>query len=296
MLGLLVALIGLFAGGHGGANALVQESITCPDPAAPAPSPTTGEASPPVGAAPVAFPPEGGDLTVFAAASLTAAFEQIKSDLEATNPDLTITFNFAGSQSLVTQLTEGAEADVFAAANVSQMSNATGAGVISGEPRLFAGNRLTIVVPADNPAGIESAADLASDGVDIVLAAPEVPVGQYAREAACTMAADAATYGEGFLDGFAGNIVSNENNVKAVLTKVQLGEADAGIVYTTDITPDVAGDVLRIEIPAEVNVIATYPIAAVEGGDAALADAFISYVLGPDGQASLAEFGFEPAP
>jgi molybdate transport system substrate-binding protein len=238
--------------------------------------------------------PAGGEVTVFAAASLTAAFEAIAADLEAANPGLALAFSFAGSPALVTQLTEGAAADVFASADHAQMEGAVAAGVIDGEPVVFTRNRLAIVVPADNPAGITGLADLAGEDVDLVLAAPEVPVGQYAREAACRAAADPATYGEGFLEGFAGNVVSNEDNVKAVLAKVQLGEADVGIVYVTDVTPDVAADVQLIEIPDEVNVIAEYPIAPVEGGDVALADAFISYLLGPDGQATLAEFGFQP--
>ena len=186
-----------------------------------------------------------------------------------------------------------AEADVFASANLGQMDAATDAGVIAGDPVLFTRNRLAIVVPSDNPAGITGLADLATPDVALVVAAPEVPVGQYAREAACRAAADPATYGDAFLDGFAANIVSNEDNVKAVVTKVQLGEADAGIVYTTDVTPDVAGDVQVIEIPDPVNVIAEYPIAPVEGGDAALATAFIAYVLGPDGQGTLAGAGFQ---
>ena len=290
----LVALTGLLIVSSPGPGALAQETITCPEPAAPAASPATA-ASPAAETAPAEFPADGGALTVFAAASLTATFEQIKSDLEAANPGLTITYNFAGSPALVTQLIEGAQADVFASASRTQMTNAVEAGVIAGDPEVFTRNRLTVVVPADNPAGIESAADLADEGIDLVLAAPEVPVGQYARESACKMAGDAATYGESFLDGFAGNIVSYEDSVKAVLTKVQLGEAEAGIVYTTDITADVAADVLQIEIPPDVNIVATYPIAPVEGGDAALADAFIAYVLGPAGQATLAEFGFEPA-
>jgi molybdate transport system substrate-binding protein len=290
----LIFIASALAGNRGPTPTLAQESIACPEPAAQATA--AAEATPVADTAPAEFPAEGGDITVFAAASLTASFERIKAELEAAQPDLTITYNFAGSQALVTQLSEGAEADVFAAASRAQMTNAFDAGAIIGEPEVFTGNRLTIVVPADNPAGIQSAADLANEGLDLVLAAPEVPVGQYARESACKMAADTATYGEGFLDAVAGNIVSNEDNVKAVLTKVRLGEAEAGIVYTTDITPDVAADVLQIEIPADVNVIATYPIAPVEGGDAALADAFIDYVLGPDGQATLVEFGFEPAP
>lgn len=292
-LAVLIALTATFSGRGPGPVVLAQEAIVCPAPTAPS---ATAAASPETPTEPVAFPAEGGDLTVFAAASLTATFEEIKIELEADNTDLSITYNFAGSQALVTQLTEGAEADVFASASRVQMSNAVDAGVIAGDPVVFTRNRLTIVVPADNPAGIESAADLADEGIDLVLAAPEVPVGRYARESACEMAADAATYGDGFLDGFSGNIVSNEDSVKAVLTKVQLGEAEAGIVYTTDITVDVAADVLQIEIPADVNVVATYPIAPVDGGDAALADAFVSYMLGLDGQATLAEFGFESAP
>jgi len=291
----LIALGATFSGGVSGPVMFAQEAIVCPEPVAPAAT-AVAAATPEAPTDPVAFPAEGGDLTVFAAASLTATFEDIKTDLETANPELSITYNFAGSQALVTQLSEGAEADVFASASRAQMTNAVEAGVIAGDPEVFTGNRLTIVVPADNPAGIESAADLADDGLVLVLAAPEVPVGQYARESACKMAADTATYGDAFLEGFVGNIVSNEDNVKAVFTKVQLGEADAGIVYTTDVTADVAADVLQIEIPADVNVVATYPIAPVEGGDSALADAFISYVLGPDGQATLAESGFEPAP
>ncbi len=291
---LLFALAGVVPGGGTVSVAVAQETIECPDPT-PAAAATVA-AGPEADAAPAVFPAEGVDLTVFAAASLTATFEEIKTDLEAANPDLAITYNFAGSQALVTQLTEGAEADVFASASRAQMTNAVEAGVIEGEPEVFTRNRLTIVVPADNPAGIESAADLDNADIDLVLAAPEVPVGQYAREAACKMAADTATYGDGFLEGFAANIVSNEDNVKAVLTKVQLGEAEAGIVYTTDVTDDVAAAVIQIEIPADVNVVANYPIAPVTDGDTALAAAFISYVLGPDGQATLADFGFEPAP
>jgi molybdate transport system substrate-binding protein len=296
---LLVVLLCLAMGSRvSGSPARAQEPIDCPEPS-PAASPAAtepGAAPPPADASPIVFPAGGGDLTVFAAASLTDAFIAIKSDLEAANAGLTITYNFAGSQALVTQLVEGAEADVFASANRRQMQNAIEAGAIADEPVDFTQNRLAIVVPADNPAGITGLADLATGDVDLVLAAPEVPVGQYAREAACKAAADPATYGEGFLDGFAGNVVSNEDNVKAVLAKVQLGEADAGIVYTADVTADVEDDVLLIEIAEAVNVVATYPIAPVAGGDADLAAGFIAYVLGPDGQATLQEFRFEPRP
>ncbi len=233
------------------------------------------------------------EITIFAASSLTDAFNAIGSDLEAANPGLDLVFNFAGSQALVTQLTEGAKADVFASANNSQMKAASDGGVIAGEPQTFAHNRLAIVVPKDNPAGIASIADLGNDGVKLVLAAEDVPVGQYARQSICIAGADTATYGDGFVDNVSSNIVSNETNVKNVLAKVQLGEADAGIVYVTDVTSDVAADVTLIEIPDTVNVIASYPVAAVTDGNADAANAFITYLLSAEGQATLASFGFQ---
>lgn len=241
----------------------------------------------------VEFPDAGGELTVFAAASLTDAFEQIKIDLEAREPDLTITYNFAGSHALVTQLTEGAEADVFASANAAQMTTADEAGVVAGEPVDFVRNQLVIVVPADNPAALATAAGLGQAGLRLVLAQPEVPVGNYGRQSVCLMGQDAAAYGDDFVARVAANVVSEEEDVRDVLAKVELGEADAGIVYVSDAV--VAGDEVHlIEIPEAVNVLAAYPIAPVAGGDADLAAAFISYVLSEDGQETLAEFGFDP--
>ena len=252
-----------------------------------------GEASPVTAAAAVEFPEGGGELTVFAAASLTDAFEQIKSDLEANEPELSITYNFGGSPTLVTQLSEGAEADVFASANAAQMTAADEAGVIGGEPVEFVRNRLVIVVPADNPAGLESAADLGGDGLRLVVAQPDVPVGNYGRRSICLMAENAATYGEDFVARVAANVVSEEEDVRDVLAKVELGEADAGIVYVSDAF--VSGDEVRlIDIPDAVNVLATYPIAPVAEGDADLAAAFISYVLSDEGQRTLQKFGFGP--
>lgn len=247
-------------------------------------------------ASPVAFPANGGSLTVFAAASLTDAFNQMAKDLETAHPVLKIEFNFAGSQTLVSQLKEGAQADVFASANTTQMTAAVKNGSIEGTPAIFTQNRLTIVVPKDNPAKIASPADLAKAGTKLVLAASSVPVGQYARASVCKMNADAAAFGSDFANKVGANVVSEENDVKAVLAKVQTGEADAGIVYTTDITPSAARDVTQIAIPAAVNIVAKYPIAAVNGGNQELASAFIAYVLGPEGQATLKSFGFEPAP
>jgi molybdate transport system substrate-binding protein len=241
-----------------------------------------------------AFPEGGGNLTVFAAASLTNAFGEIKTDLEAEHPGLTITYNFAGSQALVTQLGEGAQADVFASANTTQMQAAQEKDLISGEPVTFVKNQLVIVTPPDNPAGIDSPDDLGVSGLRLVLAQADVPVGRYAREAVCGMGQDTATFGADFVNRVAANVVSEEEDVRDVLTKVELGEADAGIVYVSDAFID--GDqVQQVEIPARFNILATYPIAATTGGDEALGDAFIAYVLSDDGQATLADYGFDPA-
>jgi molybdate transport system substrate-binding protein len=293
-----IAVIVALAAGIAGSGLLVSAQVTID--CAESPAPTAPADASPTGASPEGanrdFPADGGDLTVFAAASLSDVFEQISADIQAQNPAVTITFNFAGSQALVTQLSEGAAADVFASASQSQMTAAIGAGVIEGEPSIFAQNELVIIVPADNPAGIETAADLGNPGVLLVTAQEGVPVGQYTRQLVCAMAQDVTTYGDDFASRVAANVVSEEENVRAVATKVSLGEADAGVVYATDVTPDVVESVEIIPIPAGVNVVAEYPIAAVSGGDAALAEAFIDYVLSSDGQATLAEFGFLPAP
>jgi molybdate transport system substrate-binding protein len=287
----LIAMLSLTTIGSPGL-AVAQSATTCDPATAAAPSSATPAATPaPVEAVP--FPADSGEVTIFAASSLTDAFNAIGTHLEAANPGLDLVFNFAGSQALVTQLAEGAKADVFASANNSQMKAASEGGVIAGEPQTFAHNRLAIVVPKDNPAGIASVADLGKDDVKLVLAAEDVPVGQYARQAICVAGADAATYGDGFVNNVSANIVSNETNVKNVLAKVQLGEADAGIVYVTDVTSDVSADVTLIDIPDSVNVIASYPVAAVAEGNADAANAFITYLLSAEGQATLASFGFQ---
>jgi molybdate transport system substrate-binding protein len=260
--------------------------------------PAAGDATPvgtPVAAEQesVTFPPEGGDLTVFAAASLSDAFEAIEQELEAATPNLSITYNFGGSQALLTQLQEGAQADVFASANTAQIEAAIEADLVVDEPAPFVHNRLAIVTPADNPADIGAAADLGKEGILLVLAQSEVPAGRYARESVCLMAADTATYGSEFVERVAANIVSEEEDVRDVLAKVALGEADAGIVYVSDAVA--AGDQVQVvDIPDEVNVIATYPVAVLAQGDQALGSAFIAYLLSDEGQALLERFGFQP--
>ncbi|MCW5876775.1 MAG: molybdate ABC transporter substrate-binding protein [Anaerolineales bacterium] len=234
--------------------------------------------------------PASGELTVFAASSLSDAFTEMAAEFTAANPGSTVQFNFGGSSQLATQLAEGAPADVFASANQAQMNNAVAAGRISGEPVLFLTNRLTIIVPADNPAGINTPADLAKPGLRLILAAPDVPIREYSDTSI------AALGDEAYQQAVYANLVSEEPNVRQVAAKVALGEADAGIVYTSDVTPDIAGDVLQIAIPDEANVLAVYPIAAVEGGQAALAQRFIDFVLSAEGQAILAKWGFGPRP
>jgi molybdate transport system substrate-binding protein len=239
-----------------------------------------------------AKPALSGKITVFAAASLTDAFNDIKTAFIKQNPGTDIEFQFAGSPALRTQLEQGAKADVYASADVANMTMALQSGVVHDVGKVFVKNSLVIITPKNNPAGIAAPVDLKKSGLKLVVAAPEVPVGNYARQAFALMDKDPA-YGAGFADAVLKNVVSNESNVKQVVAKVQLGEADAGIVYGTDVTKDVAPDLKQIAIPASVNVIAEYPIALTKTpGNAAVAQAFIDFVLGPDGQAILKQYGF----
>lgn len=232
-------------------------------------------------------------LIVFAAASLTDAFTEIGENFQTANPGVTVSFNFAGSQALRTQIEEGAPADIFASASSKEMDAAIeGKFIADGVRQVFLTNKLIVILPADNPTGLEKLEDLTKPGIKIVLAAEEVPVGNYARQALDLMN---GSFGADFKDKFLANVVSNEDNVKQVVSKVQLGEADAGIVYTSDAVA--APELKSIEIPAELNVIAKYPIAPlVESENAALAQAFIDYALSEEGQAILAKWGFGPKP
>ncbi len=240
--------------------------------------------------------PQPGDLTVFAAAALTDAFTEIGAVFEAQNPGTRVVFNFAASSQLATQIVEGAPADVFASANERQMGVVVGAGHIAGPTATFATNRMAILVPADNPAHIGGLADLANPGVRLVLGAPDTPVRDYANQVFEKFATDPA-YGIQYLDALTANLVSEEANARQVMAKVALGEADAGIAYTSDVTPDVADKVLQIAIPDEYNVTATYPIGITAHAlhpDAARA--FIELVLSDEGQAILIRWGFGAAP
>ena len=246
----------------------------------------------PIGAS-LSGPALSGSLTVFAAASLTDAFAEIGKAFGAANPGVHVRFNFAGSSALRTQIEEGAPADVFASADTSHMDALVDAG-LANAPALFIHNSLVVITPADDPARLESLADLKKPGLKLVLAAEEVPVGGYARDMLRNADSDPA-FGAGFSDAVLANLVSNESNVKQVLAKVQLGEADVGVVYGSDVTPDVAANLNTIEVPGSINVIADYPIATLtDAKNPQVAQAFVDFVLGTDGQTILAKWGFSP--
>lgn len=234
-------------------------------------------------------------LNVSAAASLTEAFSEIGADFAAAHPGADVVFNFAGSNQLAAQIGAGAPVDVFASANNAQMNIAVETGrIISGTQQTFARNRLVVITPSDNPAGLSTLQDLAQPGVKIVFAASEVPVGQYTLDFLDKAAAEDAL-GAGYKEAVIANVVSYEADVRAVLTKVSLGEADAGIVYKSDVGA-AADEVVQIEIPDHLNTIATYPIAALhDSPHLEPAQQFVDFVLGPQGQQVLADYGFVAA-
>jgi molybdate transport system substrate-binding protein len=288
-----LVLLALIVGGLGLIPAArVVAQIAC-DPDAGTDVASPAKAATPVAAVDVTFPQQGGELRVFAAASLVDAFGEIGGDIQEANPNVSITIETAGSQTLVTQLQEGAEADVLATANASTMTTAVESGLIEGDPQAFTGNRLVIVTPDGNPAGIESIDDLAGDDINLVVAAADVPVGNYSRDVLCSYGTSADAP-EGFIDAVNDNIVSEELDVRSVLAKVHLEEADAGLVYASDAVAANLADtpVTVVEFPDTLNVTATYPIAPVAGGNVELANAFIAYVLSEPGQATLERYGF----
>jgi molybdate transport system substrate-binding protein len=228
--------------------------------------------------------PQQTQLTVFAASSLSKAFDQIGQDFHTVFPDVRVTFDYGSSTDLAAQIQSEGTADVFASASGTAMDT------VASEPGVtnrtnFATNKLTIITPPGNPAGIDSLQDLTKPGVHLVLAAEGVPVGDYARE---------ALKNAGILNEASANVVSNEDDDASVVGKITTGEADAAIVYTSDIAA--AGDAVRsVDIPDDVNVTATYPIAVVTGtAHPDQAAEFVSYVMSTEGQDVLDQFGFGP--
>jgi molybdate transport system substrate-binding protein len=231
---------------------------------------------------------ERATLTVFAAASLAEPFGELGRMLEGSRPGLQVRFNFAGSQQLAAQIEQGASADLFASADERWMEYLGQRDRLEGEPRVFAHNGLVVIVPKSNPARIHSLPELAKHGVKVVLGSTATPVGTYSREVLRRM----GTLGLDFVPNYAqrvmANVVSEEDNVKSVVTKVQLGEADAGMAYRSDVTPSVARVVRVFEIPPAAQIVANYPIAALKGSPhPEAAQAFLALLLSKDGQAVL---------
>ncbi len=225
-------------------------------------------------------PDQSRSLTVFAAASLEPPFDQMRKPFQI-NHNPTLVFSFAGSQTLASQLTQGAQADVFASADTAHMTVVETAGLIAATSRIFAHNSLAIAVAPGNPKGIHSLTDLGRPGLVVVLADPTVPAGKYAQQALSKAHASV-------------HPASLEPQVTGVLSKIALGEADAGIVYTSDIKT--SSRVAGITIPPEQNVIADYVIAVLKNAqDPDGASSFVSFVLSPDGQSILKDAGFGAA-
>ncbi len=265
----LLCLLSLFFVACGGSAATSTSSSTAPT--APSAAPVT--------------------LNVFAAASLTESFNEIATKYHAAHPNITIKDNFAGSQALVQQIQNGANADIFASADQANMDKATQAGVVN-QAQIFARNKLTVIVPVSNPKNVTTLKDLAQKGLKLVMAAPSVPVGKYGLQILDKLG-KASDYGSAYESSVKSNVVSQEDNVKSVVTKVQLDEADAGIVYLTDVTPALSSKVKDIEIPDNFNVTAQYPIATTKNtAHTQEANAFEQYILSADGQAVLAKYHF----
>jgi molybdate transport system substrate-binding protein len=266
--------MGLVAAACGSDNSGGSAATTAaPTSAAMTAAPTTA-ATPTTTTAAVA-----GNITVFAAASLTDAFNEIGAAFAKAYPQAEATFSYDASSALVQQITQGAPADLFASADQANMDKLTKAALNGSAPQVFANNLLGIIVPAGNPKGVKGVQDLAHPDLKVVLCADGVPCGTYAKQILTTA-------------GVTVNPVSLEQNVKGVVTKVTAGEADAGIVYVTDITA-AGSKAAGVEIPKDINVVAVYPIAPTKTSqNTAVDQAFIGFLLGSHGQAILTKYGF----
>ena len=232
-----------------------------------------------------------GTLTVLAASSLTDAFGELATTFQEQNPGTKVRTSFGGSSELLAQIQQGAPGDVFAAADEAKMDTAVQEDLVM-EPQIFARNRPVVIVPADNPAGIEEFRDLADADAQLVLAQDGVPIAEYAKD---VLANADSEYGGNFGHRALDKVVSREANVRASANRVALGEADATFVYQSDVTEDIRDRVRLIEIPENLNVLATYPIAAIEGSqNPELAQEWIGLVLSDEGQRVLEEYGFVP--
>ena len=267
------------------AVALALAIAACSSGSTSAPSASPASSAPAAGAPPAA-------LTVYAAASLKTALARVSQAYQAANPGTTITVSTDSSSALETKIEQGAPVDVFLSADEANPQKLVDKGLASGPVVRFAGNLLTIIVPASNPAGIRTPADLARSGVKVIAAGDAVPITKYAGQLVANLAAQPG-YPQGFAAAYAANVVSKEDNVAAVVAKVELGEGDAGIVYVTD--AKLSTKVATIAVPTGANVPATYGGTVVkESPNQAAAVSFLAWLAGPGGQAILAALGFLP--
>jgi molybdate transport system substrate-binding protein len=271
-------------------GALVVVLVACSSGAAsPSVAPATPLASVPASAHASAADVE---LTVFGAASLKGVLDKAKAAYETAHPGTTVSVSTDSSSALEMQIEQGAPADVFLSADTRNPKKLVDGGLADGAATTFAGNKLTVIVPTANPAGITTPADLAKSGVKVIVAGDEVPITKYATQLVANLA-KVANYPADFAAKYAANIASREDNVKAVVAKIELGEGDAGIVYVTD--AKASTKVTPIGVPDTANVVATYAGVVVKASkDAAAAKTFLDWFAGPDGQAILCEFGFLP--
>jgi molybdate transport system substrate-binding protein len=235
------------------------------------------------------------ELTLFAAASLTGVVGDLKPVFESAHPKVSIIINLDSSSTLETQIKEGAVADLFLPASVKNMDNLDKEGLIDAATITpYATNKLALIVPVDNPAGITSLADLAKPGVKIVSETSEVPVRKY-TEQMLNKAINNTEYGQTFVDAFRANIISEETNVASATLKVALGEADAGITYYSDVTKDLGDKITIITIPEDLNVVASYEAGVLtEAKQPELAQEFIDLLTSEEGKAMLKDYNFIP--
>jgi molybdate transport system substrate-binding protein len=279
-LGVLVAVIALVLA------ACSSGATTAPSTAASV-APTTAASTAPSTASALS-----GSLTIYGASSLKAALTKAQAAFMTANPGVTITISTDSSSTLETQIEQGAPADVFLSADTTNPAKLVTKGLNAGDPVKFAGNLLTVIVPTANPAGITSPADLAKSGVKVIAAGDTVPITKYATMLVANLAKESG-YPAGFAAAYTANIASKEDNVAAVVSKIELSEGDAAIVYVTD--AKTSTKVTTITVPADANVPATYAGLVVKASqNTAAAQAFLSWFAGPDGQAILAPFGFLP--
>lgn len=248
------------------------------------------------GAQSMPFTGQKTKLTVFAAASLKDAFNDIKAAFEPQHPGVTVSYNFDGSQILRSQIEQGASADVFASANKPQMDKLAGEGYVDQSSVMdFTNNKLALTVPKNNPGKVKSLSDLARPGVKLVVCSKDVPCGGYTLQMLDNIVKSQA-YGTDFKTKVLNNVVSREPNVNDAVSKVALGEADAAFVYVSDVPREMKGRVTMMPIPDSVNVLAVYPIGVLkQSNNKAAADSFVNFVLSPEGQAILDKYGFVKA-